>query len=44
MTVYDLAKRNYGRTWTKEMLAMLVVKALLTEAEYEEVTGEPYNA
>ncbi len=44
MTVYDLAKKNYGRTWTKEMVEMLVVKDLLTETEYEEITGESYSS
>jgi len=50
MDVYEMAKRNYGRTWTKEMLAALVQKGLdnpdkviLTPEQYEEITGEVYG-
>ncbi len=40
MNVYEMAKKNYGRTWTKEMLAALVTKGLLTPEQYTEITGE----
>lgn len=44
MNTFDLAKKNYGRTWTIEMIAALVVKGKLTAAEYQEITGEAYAA
>lgn len=42
MTIKELCKQNYGRTWSAEMLAKLVEKGKLTEAEYAEITGEGY--
>jgi hypothetical protein len=44
MNTYDLAQKNYGRTWTMEMLAALVAKGKLTPGQYEEITGEVYVA
>lgn len=44
MNIYEMAKKNYGRTWTKEMLAALVVKGKLTPEEYLEITGESYTS
>ncbi len=44
MNVEDIAKKNYGRTWTIEMVKALVVKNLLTEAQFKEITGEDYTA
>lgn len=44
MDVMELCKRNYGRTWTKEMIAALVVKGKLTAEQYQEITGESYCA
>lgn len=29
--------------WTKEMVKNAVVKRWITAAEYEEITGEPYD-
>lgn len=43
MTTKELCKQNYGRTWSAEMLAKLVAKGKLTEAEYQEITGEAYT-
>lgn len=40
MNAYEMAKKNYGRTWTKEMIAKLVSKGLITEEQYEEIVGE----
>lgn len=41
MNVFELAKKNYNRgLWTKEMLAALVTKELLTREQYEEITGD----
>lgn len=42
MTTKELCKQNYGRTWSAEMLAKLVEKGKLTEAEYADITGEVY--
>ena len=44
MNIYEMAKKNYGRTWAKEMLAALVAKGKLTPEEYQEITGEAYGA
>lgn len=44
MSVFDLAKKNYGRTWTIEMIAALVGKGKLTPDEYREITGQAYPA
>lgn len=43
MTMKELAKKNYDRgLWTKEMVAALVAKGLLTADDYKEITGENY--
>jgi hypothetical protein len=44
MNAYDLAMKNYGRTWTIEMIAALVVKGKITPTQYEEITGKAYTA
>ena len=46
MNAFDLAKKNYGKTWIKEMLKALVAKInpVLTPEQYEEITGEEYTA
>ena len=42
---FDIAKKNFDRgLWTKEMIANLVSKGKLTDAEYQEITGEEYSA
>lgn len=39
MSIKDMAKKNYDRgLWTVEMLAALVDKGKLTEADYREIT------
>ncbi len=41
---YELIKRNYDRgMWTKPMVAMAVVKGIITPEQYEEITGETYS-
>ena len=40
----DIARRNYPDNWNIEMLRNLVEKGRLTAAEFEEITGEPYEA
>ena len=42
-TLKDIAKRNYGRTWTLEQLKTLVRKGKLSTEDFEEITGETYD-
>lgn len=40
---FDIAKKNYDRgLWTNEMIANLVAKGKLSEADYESITGQAY--
>ncbi len=40
---YDMIKRNYDRgLWNKIMVAMAVRKGVITQEQYQEITGEPY--
>ena len=41
--IYDLAKKNYPKLWNIEMLRNLVAKGRITEEQFEEITGEPYD-
>lgn len=42
---FDVIKRNYDRKlWSKQMVKNAVIKGVITEAEYEEITGEAYEA
>ena len=43
MTAYDMAKKYYPRLWSKDRLLALVQAGKLTEAEFEEITGEDYS-
>lgn len=43
MNTKELAKKNYPRCWTAEMVEVLVAKGKLTSADYEEITGEVYT-
>lgn len=43
MNAYDLAKKNYGRTWSIEMIKALVIKNLITTEQFQEITGEVYT-
>lgn len=43
--IYLTAKRNYGKgLWSKEKLRNLVEVGALTADEYQEITGEVYEA
>ncbi len=43
--IYLTAKSNYRKgLWSKEKLHMLVEAGSLTAAEYQEITGEPFEA
>lgn len=38
---FDIIKKNYDRgLWTKQMVKVAVVKGVITEAQYKEITGE----
>lgn len=41
--VYEKAKENYPDPWNKAMLKRLVRNGALTEAQYEDITGEEYD-
>jgi uncharacterized XkdX family phage protein len=41
---YEMIKRNYNRgLWNKQMVAMAVVKGVITPEQYQEITGETYT-
>ena len=41
---FEKVKEYYDKgLWTKEMVANAVVKGWITAAEYEEITGEPFQ-
>lgn len=43
MTIKEMAKKNYEKgLWTIEMLDRLVEVGKLSEADYEEITGEDF--
>ena len=39
---YELAKKYYPKFWDIDRLRTLVNKGLLTEEQFEEITGQPY--
>lgn len=42
---YEIVKRNYDRKlWNKAMVAIAVVKGVITDAHYKEITGDDYVA
>ena len=42
---FEIVKKNYDRKlWNKQMVAVAVVKGVITAAQYEEITGEAYTA
>lgn len=42
---YEIVKKNYDRKlWNKEMVKIAVVKGVITDAQYKEITGEDYVA
>jgi uncharacterized XkdX family phage protein len=44
MLTYDRIKRFYdGGLWTESMVRDAVVKGVITEIQYEEITGDPYT-
>ncbi len=43
MTAIEMAKKYYPRLWDETRLKALVTAGKLTAAEYQEVTGKPYQ-
>lgn len=42
---YEIIKKNFDRKlWNKQMVKMAVVKEVITEEQYKEITGEDYEA
>lgn len=42
---FEIIKRNYDRKlWNKQMVAMAVIKNVITAEQYMEITGEEYVA
>lgn len=42
---YEIVKRNYDRKlWNKAMVAIAVVKGVITDVQYKEITGDDYVA
>ena len=41
---FERIKKNYKTNlWTKDMVALAVVKGIITELQYFEITGEEYK-
>ena len=42
---FEMIKKNFDRgLWNKAMVKVAVVKAVITEIQYKEITGEDYIA
>ena len=42
---FETIKRNFDRKlWNKQMVALAVQKGVITQAQYEQITGEAYTA
>lgn len=42
---YEIIKRNYEKgLWNMQMVKMAVAKGVITAEQYEEITGEAYEA
>lgn len=41
---FEIIKKNYDRgLWNKQMVAVAVVKGVITAEQYQEITGEAYS-
>lgn len=41
---FEVIKKNYDRgLWNKQMVAIAVVKNVITAEQYQEITGEVYS-
>lgn len=43
MSVFELARKYYPRLWGLDRLNALMEAGKLTAAEFEEITGNPYE-
>lgn len=42
---FEIVKKNYDRKlWNKAMVAIAVVKGVITDSQYKEITGDDYVA
>lgn len=42
---YEIVKKNYDKKlWNKQMVAIAVVKGVITDVQYKEITGDDYVA
>lgn len=42
---FEIVKKNYDRKlWNKEMVAIAVVKGVIIDVQYKEITGDDYVA
>lgn len=42
---FEQIKKNFDRKlWNKQMVKVAVVKSVITEKQYKEITGETYKA
>ena len=42
---YEIVKKNFDKKlWNKQMVAIAVVKNVITSEQYKEITGEDYVA
>lgn len=42
---YEIIKQNYEKKlWNKQMIAIAVVKGVITDVQYKEITGDDYVA
>lgn len=41
---YEIIKKNYDRKlWNKQMVKAAVIKGIITDEQYKEITGETYE-
>ena len=41
---FEMIKRNYDRMlWNKQMVKTAVIKGVITDKQYKEITGETYE-
>jgi len=41
---YETIKKNYEQgLWTKQMVKLAVIKRVITELQYKEITGDVYT-
>lgn len=43
MTIFEMAKQYYPRLWNESRIRQLVNAGKLSEEEYQQITGNPYQ-